>query len=203
MAQIYEERDKKDDKAMAKLMKSILPQFSNEHDWEMGAFELALALDRIWPHKQELNITDYLSTTYAHYDRDMEKRADSLIYFALTLSAKKDSYAKLQIMAACHPEAVPCVLRNEGKKLFQMFQSLFTMTTLHSANLPSMRKQFHDIAQKDTESVLQYTARVDIIVATIAKLGEQVSPGAWIYALGHGLRSEYKDTKDPLQQNRI
>ncbi len=168
---------------MAKLMKSILPQFSNEHDWEMGgAFELALALDRIWPHKQDLNITDYLSTTYSHHDRDMEKRADSLIYFALTLSAKKDSYAKLQIMAACHPEAVPCVLRNEGKKLFQMFQSLFTMTTLHTANLPSMRKQFHDIAQKDTETVLQYTARVDIIVTTMAKLGEQVSPGAWICA---------------------
>ncbi len=99
------------------MMKSILPQFSNEHDWEMGAFELALALDRIWPHKNELNITDYLSTTYTHHDRDMKKRADSLIYFALTLSAKKDSYAKLQIMAACHPEAVPCVLRNEGKKL--------------------------------------------------------------------------------------
>ena len=88
--QLYAERDKKDDKAMAKLMKSILPQFSNEHDWEVAAFELALALDRIWPHKQELNITDYLSTTYPHHDRDLETRADSLIYFALTLSAKKE-----------------------------------------------------------------------------------------------------------------
>ena len=67
--QLYAERDKQDDKAMAKLMKSILPQFSNEHDWEVGAFELALALDRIWPHKQELNITDYLSITYSHHDR--------------------------------------------------------------------------------------------------------------------------------------
>ncbi len=76
------------------------------------------------------------------------------------------------------------------------------MTNLHTANLPSMRKQFYDIAQKDAETVLRYTARVDIIVATMAKLGEQVSPGAWIYALGHGLRSEYKDTKDGILYNK-
>jgi hypothetical protein len=101
-------------------------------------------------------------------------------------------------MAACHHDAVPCVLRNEGKKLFQMFQSLFTITALHTANLPSVRKQFYDVAQKDTESALQYTARVDIIVATMAKLGEQISPGAWIHALGNGLRPEYKDTKDGI-----
>jgi hypothetical protein len=168
----------------------------------MASFELALVLDRIWPHKPDMNISEYLTAKYSSRDRDLERRADSLIYFALTLSAKKDSYVKLQIMAACHPEAIPCVLRNEGKKLFQMFQSLFTMTNLHTANLPSMRKQFYDIAQKDTETVLQYTARVDIIVATMAKLGEQVSPGAWIYALGHGLRSEYKDTKDGILYNK-
>ncbi len=76
------------------------------------------------------------------------------------------------------------------------------MTTLHSANLPSMRKQFYDISQKDMESVLAYTSRVDVIVATMAKLGEQVSPGAWIYALGNGLRSEYKDTKDGILYNK-
>ncbi len=76
-----------------------------------------------------------------------------------------------------------------------MFQALFTMTTHHTANLPSMRKQFHDIQQLEAESVLAYTSRVDIVVANMAKLGEHVSPGAWIYALGHGLRPEFKDTK--------
>ena len=202
MKQRREELDVKDDKAMVKLMKSTLPHFSNEHDWEMAAFELTLVLDRVWPHKHALNITDYLQTTYSHYDRDMEKRADSMIYFALTLSATKDSYAKLQIMAASHPNAIPCVMPNEGKKLYQMFQALFTMTTYHNANLPSMRKQFYEITQKDTESVLQYTSRVDVIVATMAKLGEQVSTGAWIYALGHGLRPEYKDTKDGILYNK-
>ncbi len=187
---------------MVKLMKSALPQFSNEQDWEMASFELTLVLDRVWPHKQAMNISDYLHTTYAHHDRDIARRADILIYFALTLSAKKDSNAKLQILAACHTDAVPSVMRNEGKKLFQMFESLFTMTTLHTANLPSMSKQFYDISQKDMESVLAYTSRVDVIVATMAKLGEQVSPGAWIYALGNGLRSEYKDTKDGILYNK-
>jgi hypothetical protein len=87
-----------------------------------------------------------LDTNYSHHDRDMKKRADNLIYFALTMAAKKDSYAKLQIVASCHPNAVPCVLQNEGKKLFQMFQSIFTMTNLHQASLPTLRKQLHDVA---------------------------------------------------------
>jgi hypothetical protein len=83
-----------------------------------------------------------------------------------------------------------------------MFQALFTMTTLHTANLPSTRKQFYSITQTDTESVLQYTSRVDIIVATMATLGEPVSSGAWIYALGHGLRSQYKESKDGISYNK-
>ena len=87
----------------------------------MTAFELTLVLDRVWPHRQALDITEYLQTTWPHFDKDMERRADSFIYFALTLSAKKDSFAKLQIMAASHPKAILCVLPNEGKKLFQMF----------------------------------------------------------------------------------
>ena len=85
---------------MVKLMKSKLPLFSNEHDWEMASFELGLVLDRVWPHKSALDICHYLQTDYSHFDKDMAKRADSLIYFALT---------------------IPCVMRNEGKKLYQMF----------------------------------------------------------------------------------
>ncbi len=69
----------------------------------------------------------------------MEKRADRLIYFALTVSAKKDSFAKLQIMAASHAESVPCVMANEGKKLYEMFQASFSMINLHEAGLPSVR----------------------------------------------------------------
>jgi hypothetical protein len=60
-----EENDEKDEKSIVKLMKSNLPKFSNEVDWEMAVFELGLVLDRIWPHKDELDIMDYMtSTTY-------------------------------------------------------------------------------------------------------------------------------------------
>ena len=200
-----EEDDAKDEKALIKIMKSTLPQFTNETDWELAIFELKLILARVWPHKDKMDITDYMTCTmdYAFYTKDMEMRADNLIYYALTLAAKKGSYAKLQIVAACHRDAVPCVLVNEGKKLFQMFQGLFTMTNLHQASLPTVRANFYSITQHEKETILAYTSRVDIIVATLAKLGEKVSPGAWIYALGNGLRHEYKESKDGILYNKI
>jgi hypothetical protein len=42
-----EENDVKDEKSIVKLMKSTLPKFSNEADWEMAIFELSLVLDRV------------------------------------------------------------------------------------------------------------------------------------------------------------
>jgi len=170
----------------------------------MAVFELGLVLDRIWPHKDELDIVEYMtSSTYRRsFSGDMENRADRLIYFALTLSAKKDSYAKTQILASCHKDAVPCVMKNEGKKLYQMFNSSFNMTNLHQASLPTVRAEFYSILQKDNESILKYSARVDTIVSTMAKLGERVSSGAWIYALGNGLRNEFKESKDGILYNK-
>ena len=195
-----EENDAKDEKAIVKLMKSTLPKFSNEADWEMAIFELGLVLDRVWPHKEEMDIMDYMTLPHYHQSptADMEDRADRFIYFALTMSAQKDSYAKMQIMAACHKDAVPCVLKNEGRKLYQMFQALFTMTNLHQASLPTIRAEFYSLSQKENENILQYSSRVDIIVATLAKLGEKLSTGAWIYGLGNGLRSEFKECKDGI-----
>jgi hypothetical protein len=197
--------DAKDEKAIIKIMKSTLPQFTNETDWEIAIFELKLILARVWPHKDVMDITEYMTSTMNHsfHSKDMEIRADNLIYYALTLSAKKRSYAKLQIVAACHRDAVPCVLVNEGRKLFQMFQGLFTMTNLHQASLPTVRAEFYTITQHEQETILAYSSRVDIIVATLAKLGEKVSPGAWIYALGNGLRHEYKECKDGILYNKL
>ena len=60
-----------------------------------------------------------------------------------------------------------------------MFQGLFTMTNLHQASLPTVRAEFYTIlTQHEKETILAYTSRVDIIVATLAKLGEKVSTGA-------------------------
>jgi hypothetical protein len=200
-----EEDDDKDEKSIAKIMKSKLPQFSNEADWEISIFELGLVLDRVWPHKDQLDIIDYMTSAFHRRSMsgDMEERADRLIYFTLTMSAKKDSYAKTQIMASCHKDAVPCVLKNEGKKLYQMFQAMFTMTNLHQASLPTVRTEFYSISQRENESILQYTARVDMIVATVAKLGERVSPGAWIYALGNGLRKDFKECKEGILYSKL
>jgi len=110
-----EENDDKDEKSIVKIMKSKLPQFSNEADWEMAIFELGLILDRVWPHADELDINDYMTSPLHRrsFSGDMETRADRLIYFALTMASKKDSFAKLQIMASCHKDAVPCVMKNE------------------------------------------------------------------------------------------
>ncbi len=83
-----------------------------------------------------------------------------------------------------------------------MFQAMFTMSNLHQASLPTVRTEFYTISQQDNESILKYTARVDIVVATMAKLGERVSSGAWIYALGNGLRKEFKDSKDGILYNK-
>jgi hypothetical protein len=80
-------------------------------------------------------------------------------------------------MASCHRDAIPCVLKNEGKKLYQMFHTMFSMTNLHQASLPTIRAEFYAITQKEGESILKYTSRVDVIVATMAKLGERISPG--------------------------
>ncbi len=93
-------------------------------------------------------------------------------------------------------------MKNEGKKLYLMFQALFTMTNLHQASLPTVRAEFYSIIQKEKETVLNYSSRVDIIVSTMAKLGERVSTGAWIYALGNGLRAEFKESKDGILYNK-
>jgi hypothetical protein len=199
-----EEDDDKDEKSIVKIMKCKLPQFSNEADWEISIFELGLVLDRVWPHADELDIVCYMTSPFHRrsFTGDMETRADRLIYFALNMASKKDSFAKLQIMASCHKDAVPCVMKNEGKKLYQMFRTMFTMTNLHQASLPTVRAEFYAINQKENESILQYTSRVDVIVATMAKLGERVSSGAWIYALGNGLRGEFRECKDGILYNK-
>ena len=43
-----EEDDAQGEKAMQKVMKGKLPEFSDEKDWEAAIFELQLVLDRVW-----------------------------------------------------------------------------------------------------------------------------------------------------------
>ena len=64
-----EENDGKDEKSIVKLMKSTLPKFSSEADWEMAVFELGLILDRIWPHKDEMDIMDYMTSFHHRHSK--------------------------------------------------------------------------------------------------------------------------------------
>ena len=57
----------------------------------------------------------------------------------------------LKSFLASSRDAVPCVMKNEGQKLYQMFQALFTMTNLHQASLPTVRAEFYAIVQKEHE----------------------------------------------------
>jgi hypothetical protein len=81
-----------------------------------------MVLDRVWPYKDQMDIVEYMTDECInYYPQELETRADQIIYFALTLSAPKGSYAKLQIVAACNEDAIPSVMKNQGKKLYYMF----------------------------------------------------------------------------------
>ena len=57
---------------------------------------------------------DYLNDLRVHCDQKFIDKADKIIYHALVTAAKRDSFARKQIMAARHDDAVPQVKRNEG-----------------------------------------------------------------------------------------
>jgi hypothetical protein len=94
-------------------------------------------------------------------------------------------------MAARHVDAVPRVERNEGLKLFNMFQTTFMTKTKHQANLPNAQKTFYQMQMKEAESAKDYIARVDSAVAELALLEEKVSVKSWLYIMANGLRAEY------------
>jgi hypothetical protein len=74
-------------------------------------------------------------------------KADKMIYFALVTAAKRDSFARKQIMASQHVDAVPRVKMNQGRKLFNLFQSIFLHKGKDTANLPKALSTFNFIAE--------------------------------------------------------
>jgi hypothetical protein len=98
-----------------------IPTFSDGTDWEAVVFELEINLEKFWTHKSELDIIEYLNGSPMICDDSYIKKADKMIYHALTTASKRESFARKAIMAAKHEDAVPKVSRNEGLKLFNMF----------------------------------------------------------------------------------
>ena len=123
-------------------------------------------------------------------------KADKLIYNALVTASKRDSFARKQIMASRHPDAIPQVDRNQGLKLFNLFQTIFTGKSKNTANLPSAQNNFYQIKMLAKEPAKDYIARVDTAVSDLALLNEKVSNNSWRYILANGLRSDFKVSKN-------
>lgn len=177
--------------------KSIkLPPFSDGSEWEAVVFELKINLEKVWKHSKHMDIVDYLNGVQQFCTMDYITKADKIIYHAIVTAAKRDSFARKQIMASEHDDAIPQVKRNEGLKLFELFQSIFLNKSKDQANLPNAQKEFFLMKQNKGESAKNYIARVDKAVSNLAILNEKISVNSWLFILANGLLPEYKKCKD-------
>jgi len=177
--------------------KSIkLPVFSDGSEWEAVVFELKINLEKVWKHSKEMDIVDYLEGIQQKCTIDYIKKADKIIYHAIVTAAKRESFARKQIMAAEHDDAVPQIKRNEGLKLFNLFQSIFLNKSKDQANLPNAQKEFFTSKMKKGESAKDYISRVDKAVSDLAILNEKVTTNSWLFIMANGLLPEFKKCRD-------
>jgi hypothetical protein len=162
--------DGEDDKAIK------IPTFSDGTDWEAVVFELEINLEKYWKYKSELDIVEYLNGSTQICDIQYIKKADKMIYHALTTASKRESFARKAIMAAKHDDAVPKVLRNEGLKLFNMFNAIFLNKGKDQANLPNAQAGFFQIKMNKDETAKDYISRVDKAVSDLAIWGRKFRP---------------------------
>ena len=184
----------KDDEEDYKSIK--LPTFSDGSEWEAVVFELKINLEKVWKHSKELDIVEYLEGIQQYCKIEFIKKADKIIYHAIVTAAKRDSFARKQIMASEHDDAVPQVKRNEGLKLYNLFQSIFLNKSKDQANLPNAQKEFFLMKMQKGEAAKDYISRVDKAVSDLAILNERISINSWLFILANGLLPEYKKSKD-------
>ncbi len=101
----------KDDDKDYKFIK--IPIFSDGSEWEEVVIELEVNLERIWKYQSEMDIIDYLNGVKFNCDKKIVDKAEKRIYYMIVTAAKRDSFARKQIMAARHIDAVPRVKQNE------------------------------------------------------------------------------------------
>ena len=183
----------RDDESEFKSIK--IPQFSDGEDWDSVVFELEVNLEKFWKHRKDMDIVEYLNGKRQFCDQQFVDKADKLIYYALVTAAKRDSFARKQIMAARHANAVPQVQRNEGLKLFNLFQDIFMNKSKSQANLPNALSTFNQMKMTAKESAKEYISRVDTAVSDLALLNEKVSMNSWLFILANGLRPEFVVTR--------
>ena len=137
---MFQKAGQEDDEDYCKLIK--IPVFSDGTEWEAVVFELEVNLEKVWKYSSKMDIVDYLQGVSQTCDIKYIEIADKMIYYALVTAAKRESFARKQIMASRHADAVPRVQRNEGLKLFNLFQSTFMHKSTNQANLPNAQSTF-------------------------------------------------------------
>jgi hypothetical protein len=90
-------------------------------------------------------------------------------------------------MVSEHDDAVPQAKRNEGLKLYNLFQSIFLNKSKDQANLPNAQKEFFLMKMQKGESAKDYISRVDKAVSDLAILNERISVNSWLFILAKGL----------------
>jgi hypothetical protein len=95
--------------------KSIkIPAFSDGTDWESVVFDLEVNLEKVWKFKSKMDDVEYLQGMPQTCDPKYVLKADKMIYYALITAAKRDSFARNQIMASRHLDANPRVDRERS-----------------------------------------------------------------------------------------
>ena len=184
----------------SKLIK--IPQFSDGSEWEAVVFELKINLEKHWKHV-ELDIQEYLEGDDQGCDRKLIEKADKIIYNAIVNASKRESFARKQIMASQHDDAVPRVKMNQGRKLFNLFQSIFLHKSKDTANLPKALLTFNTLKMEKKESAKDFIARVDMAVSDLALLNERVSINSRLFTMANGLRKEFAECKNGILFNKI
>ena len=178
-----------------------IPQFSDGSEWEAVVFELKINLEKHWKHK-ELEILEYLGGDDPYCDQKFIEKADKLIYNTIVNASKRESFARKQIMASQHEDAIPRAKMNQGRKLCNMFQSIFLQKSKDQANLPKALSNFNSIKMEKKESAKDYIARVDMAVSDLAILNERVSINSRLFTMANGLRKEFKESKNGILFSR-
>jgi hypothetical protein len=183
----------------SKLIK--IPQFSGGSEWEAAVFELKINLEKNWKHA-EMDIQDFLEGDDQGCDRKLIEKADKIIYNAIVNASKRESFARKQIMASQHEDAVPRIKMNQGRKLFNLFQSIFLHKGKDTANLPKALSTFNTLKMEKKESAKDCIARVDMAVSDLALLNERVSVNLRLFTMANGLRKKFVECKNGILFNK-
>ena len=148
-----------------------MPKFKDGTFWTSTKFHLKLCLEHRWEN-DDLDIAEFM--TDLNYDESsidggVVAEADKAIYLAISLAAEPGSSALSTIVAARFNTAKPQVKKHQGRKWFQLLDSLYTCEDKNASTLPGLQQKFFSMSKKRDETTQDYVDRMDTIVAQIRK----------------------------------